>query len=66
MSVVFVDPQRDGTAVLELNGITHLFPSWSAAVAESRRLGLTCRVGPFPPLSVNVVAEMPAPTRAST
>lgn len=55
MSIVFIDPQPDGTAVAELNGMTHLFPNWAAAVAESRRLGLTCKVGPFPPLSVEVV-----------
>lgn len=55
MSTVFIDPQRDGTAVFELNGMTHLFENWAAAVAESRRLGLACKVGRFPPPPIQVL-----------
>jgi hypothetical protein len=56
MRTVFIDPPPDGTAVFELDGLTRLFPNWSAAVAESRRMNVACKVGPFPPLSVQVVA----------
>jgi hypothetical protein len=65
MTVANIEPLPSGTAVVELNGITHDFPSWEAAVAECRRIGIAWHLLPFPPLSVDpprveVLAVSPA------
>lgn len=49
-STVVITPLSDGTAIFELNGMTHPFPDWVAARTEAERLNLPCQVEPFPSL----------------
>lgn len=56
MTTAMISPQRDGSAVLELNGQSHVFAGVWDALAECRARGLRHEVLPFPPLSVEVLS----------
>ena len=60
MTTATITPLRGGTAVMELFGIAAEFPSWEAAAAHARRLGVLPRLLPFPAPSVEVLATSPA------
>ena len=65
MSTAVITPLPDGTAVWELNGVTHDFPNWEAAVAECRALNLPHRLERFPAPSITPVVVATSPTLAS-
>lgn len=57
-----IEPRRDGTALLEVDGRPFPFASTAAAIAEARALDLFFTIGRFPPTSadVEVLAVAPA------